>query len=208
MTTSSGNVITLPTPQTKGTMSLEEAIARRRSVRNFGSQSLSLSQISQILWVAQGITEPGYGLRTVPSAGATYPLELFVLIGRSGVDGMEAGLYHYEVLTHNLRQIKTEDLRAALAAAALGQRPISQAPVTLIIGAVYQRTGQHYGQRAERYVAMEAGHIGQNVHLEAVALGLATVMVGAFDDKRVASVLGLDKSIEPLYIMPLGWPMH
>ena len=208
MTTSSGNVIKLPTPQTKGVMSLEEAIARRRSVRNFRNQTLSLSQLSQILWGAQGITEPGYGLRTVPSAGATYPLELFVLIGRSGVDGMEAGLYHYEVLTHSLRQIKTEDQRAALAAAALGQRPISQAPVTLIIGAVYQRTGQHYGQRAERYVAMEAGHIGQNVHLEAVALGLATVMVGAFDDKRVASVLGLDKSIEPLYIMPLGWPMH
>jgi len=206
MTTSSGHVIKLPAPQTKGSMSVEETITRRRSVRNFRNQSMSLSQLSQILWVAQGITEPGQGLRAVPSAGATYPLELFVLIGRSGVDGLEAGLYHYEVPVHSLRQIKNEDLRAPLTAAALGQRPISQAPVTIIVGAVYERIARHYGQRAERYVAMEAGHIGQNVHLEAVALGLATVMVGAFDDNRVASVLGLEKSVEPLYIIPLGWP--
>ena len=206
MTTSSGHVIKLPAPQTKGNMSLEETIARRRSVRNFRNQSLSLSQLSQILWAAQGITEPGQGLRAVPSAGATYPLELYISIGKSGVDGLEAGLYHYEVPVHSLRQIKKEDLSAALTAAALGQRPISQAPVTLIVVAVYERIVRHYGQRAERYIAMEAGHIGQNVHLEAVALGLATVMIGAFDDNRVASVLELGKSVEPLYIMPLGWP--
>ena len=105
-----------------------------------------------------------------------------------------------------MRQIKNEDLRAALTAAALGQKCLSQTPVSIIVGAVYERIARHYGQRAERYVAMEAGHIGQNVHLEAVALGLATVMIGAFDDNRVASVLGLDKSVEPLYIIPLGWP--
>jgi len=206
MTTSSGHVIKLPAPQTKGKMSLEETIALRRSIRNFRNQSLSLSQLSQILWVAQGITEPGQGLRAVPSAGATYPLELFVLIGRPGVDGVEAGLYHYEVPVHSLRQIKNGDLRTALTAAALGQKCLSQTPVSIIVVAVYERIARHYGQRAERYVAMEAGHIGQNVHLEAVALGLATVMIGAFDDNRVASVLELGKSVEPLYIMPLGWP--
>lgn len=206
MSDTSGNII-LPPPQTKGSVSVEEAIARRRSVRSYRNQPLSLSQLSQIFWASQGITEPGYGLRAVPSAGATYPLELFVSIGKNGVDGVEAGLYNYEVSTHSLHQLKSEDLRPALASAALGQRPVSQAPVTLIIGAVYDRTAGRYGQRASRYIAMEAGHVGQNVHLEAVALGLATVMVGAFDDKRVANVLGLEKSIEPLYMMPLGWPV-
>jgi len=198
--------IKLPAPQTKGNTSVEETIARRRSVRSFRNQPLSLSQLSQMLWVAQGVTDDEIGFRAVPSAGAAYPLELFVSIGKSGVDGIEAGLYHYEVSTHSLRQLKNGDPRPALAAAALGQRCISQAPVTLIIGAVYDRTARRYGQRAARYIAMEAGHAGQNVHLEAVALGLATVMVGAFDDDEVAAVLEFDKTLEPLYMMPVGWP--
>src|SRR4030042_1189828 len=185
MTTSSGHVIKLPAPQTKGKMSLEEATAPRRSVRSFSNQSLSLAQLSQILWAAQGIPEPDWGLRAAPSAGATYPLDLYIVIGRSGVDGLEAGLYHYEVPTHSLRQIKNGDLRTALTAAALGQTCLSQTPVSIIVGAVYERTSDRYGQRAKRYVAMEAGHIGQNVHLEAVSQGLATVMIGAFDDNRV-----------------------
>jgi len=206
MTASPGHVINLPAPQIRSSMSVEETIASRRSVRNFRSQPLSLSQLSQLLWAAQGITEPSQALRAAPSAGATFPLELFVLIGRSGVEGLEAGLYHYEVSAHSLRQIKSEDLRAALTTAALGQRFVGQAPASIVVGAVYERTAWHYGQRAERYVAMEAGHVGQNVHLEAVALGLATVMVGAFDDDKVARVLGLEKSLKPLYIMPLGWP--
>jgi len=205
MTASPGHVVNLPAPQIRGSMSLEETIARRRSVRNFRSQPLSLSQLSQLLWAAQGITEPSQALRAVPSAGATYPLELFMLIGKASVEGLEAGLYHYDVSAHSLRQMKSEDLRAALTAAALGQRFISQAPATIIVAAVYERTGWNYGQRAERYVAMEAGHVGQNVHLEAVALGLATVMVGAFDDDRVSRVLGLEKEVTPLYIMPLGF---
>ncbi len=207
MTTSSDKIIKLPSPQTKGKMSVEEAIARRRSIRAFRNQSISLAQLSQILWSAQGITDPEWRrLRAVPSAGATYPLELFISVSKSGVEGLKAGVYHYEVSQHSLLLRKDEDVRAALAEAALGQRCISLAPTTIVVGAVYERIGRSYGKRAERYAAMEAGHLGQNIHLEAVSLGLATVMVGAFDDTKVAEVLGLESSVKPIYIMPLGYP--
>jgi len=188
-------------------MSVEEAIARRRSVRIFSNRLLSLVQLSQILWSAQGITDLEWRrLRAAPSAGATYPLEIYISIGALGVEGLDAGLYHYQVPTHHLLLYKSEDVRPALAVAALGQRCIHQAPVTIVVGAAYDRIGRHYGKRSERYMAMEAGHIGQNVHLEAVSQGLATVMIGAFDDAKVAGVLGLDKSIVPIYLMPIGYP--
>jgi SagB-type dehydrogenase family enzyme len=195
----------LPPPSERGEMSLEETIARRRSVREYKEEPLSLSQISQILWAAQGLTD-ARGLRAAPSAGATYPLEVFVLIGRDGVEGLDPGMYHYNVPDHSLKLHKGGDQRADLAMAALDQEFIAQVPVDIVICAVYERTSRYYGRRAERYVHMDAGHAGENIHLQAVALGLATVMVGAFDDERVSAVMDLAEEVKPLYIIPLGKP--
>lgn len=186
-------------------MSLEEAIARRRSVRRFRGEPLSLSQLSQALWAAQGITD-ARGLRAAPSAGATYPLEVFVFVGRGGVEGLAEGIYHYNVKNHSLHLHEGGDQRGELASAALNQEFIAQAPVDIVLCALYERTSRGYGRRAERYVPMEVGHVGQNVSLQAVALGLATVMVGAFEDERVSILMDLAEEVKPLYIIPLGKP--
>jgi len=186
-------------------MSLEETIARRRSVREYKGEPLSLSQLSQVLWAAQGLTD-ARGLRAAPSAGATYPLEVFVTIGMDGVESLEPGMYHYNVTKHSISLYKEGDHRGKLATAALDQGFISQAPVDIIICAIYERTSRYYRRRAERYVHMDAGHAGENIHLQAVALGLATVMVGAFEDDKVSTVMDLSAEVKPLYIIPLGKP--
>jgi SagB-type dehydrogenase family enzyme len=196
--------IRLPPPPHKGTLSLEEAIARRRSKRDFTSEPISLSQLSQILWAAQGITDTLREFRTAPSAGATYPLEVFVVCGRNGIEGVDDGIYHYNVAQHSLARHHKGDVRLELARAALGEQSIYQAPLNIVICAIYQRTTPRYGGRAERYVHMEVGHAGQNIYLQAVALGLVTVAVGAFHDEEVREVLRLDKQYKPLYIMPVG----
>jgi SagB-type dehydrogenase family enzyme len=197
--------VKLPPPRERGEMSLEEAIARRRSVRRYKRESLSLFQLSQVLWAAQGITGAGI-LRAAPSAGATYPLEVFVLIGRGGVEGLEEGMYHYNVANHSLEPHKGGDLREELSIAARNEEFIAQAPVDIVICALYERTSRRYGRRGERYVHMEAGHVGENIHLQAVALGLAVVMVGAFEDERVRKLMDLAEEVKPLYIIPLGKP--
>jgi SagB-type dehydrogenase family enzyme len=196
--------IHLPPPNLKGSMSLEEAIARRRSIRHFTNESISQSQLSQILWATQGVTDMRSGDRVVPSAGATYPLEILVVCGDNGTEGISAGTYHYNPENHSLTPYLKGDLRKELAKAALGQEYIYQAPLDIIIGAVYERTVMRYGARGERYVHIEAGHAGQNIYLQATALGLATVAIGAFHDEQVSEVLQLDKRIKPLYIMPVG----
>ena len=198
--------IHLPPPSQKGSLSLEEAIARRRSVRDFSSQSISQSQLSQILWSAQGISNTGRGYRTIPSAGATYPLELFVVCGLNGVEGLADGIYNYHLDSHSLVLHRSEDVRLPLAKAALDQEFIYQAPVDIVVCALYERTLRRYGARGERYVHVEVGHAGQNIYLQATALGLATVAIGAFDDEQVRQVLQLDKPFKPLYIMPVGRP--
>jgi len=197
--------IKLPPPTSKGTMSLEEAISKRRSVRRFDTQPLSLAQLSQILWSAQGLTSKDRR-RAVPSAGATYPLELFVVIGEETVENLKAGIYRYEVSGHSLVLHSEGDVRGQLAEAALGQEFIAYCPADIIVCAIFSRTGRSYGRRGDRYVHMEAGHVGQNISLQAITLGLATVMVGAFEDARVKTVLQLDEQIEPLYIIPAGKP--
>jgi len=199
-------IIKLPPPQLKGKMSLEEAIAKRRSIRKYCSESLTLSQLSQILWSAQGITGAGR-LRAAPSAGATYPLEIFAFVGKQAIEGLQAGIYHYDVDSHSLVLHQPGDLRRGLAGVALDQGFIANAPVDIIICALYSRTSYTYGRRGERYVHMEVGHVGENIHLQAVALGLATVEVGAFDDEEVRKVLGVEEQIKPLYIMPIGKPL-
>ena len=192
--------IVLPKPKLKGTMSIEEALSRRRSVRKYAKGPLTLEQVSQLLWACQGITNKE-GYRTSPSAGATFPIEMYIAIG--DVEGVEPGLYQYDIIDHALWLKKKGDIRKALDAACLNQRMIAEAPVTLAITAILARTEQRYGGRAARYVCMEAGHIGQSIYLQCEPLGLATCAIGAFDDKQVAKVLGLKKE-EPLYIFPVG----
>ncbi len=198
-------VIKLPPPLLKGKVSLEEAITKRRSVRKYRPESLALFQLSQILWSAQGVTGGGR-LRAAPSAGATYPLEVFAVIGKQAIEELETGIYHYEVDSHSLSLHKPGDFRIDLARAALDEGFIAVAPVDIVICALYTRTSYRYGRRGERYVHMEVGHVGQNIHLQAVALGLATVEVGAFDDEDVRKVLDVEEQIKPLYIMPIGKP--
>jgi SagB-type dehydrogenase family enzyme len=198
--------IHLPSPSQKGSVSVEEAIARRRSVRDFTPESISQSQLSQILWATQGISETGEKLRTVPSAGATYPLEIFVVCGRDGVAGIDGGIYHYNIDSHSLTRHFRGDVRQELAGAALDQEFIYEAPVDIVICALYERTTRRYGNRGERYVHIEVGHAGQNIYLQATALGLATVAIGAFYDEQVREVLRLEKQYKPLYIMPVGKP--
>jgi len=198
--------IYLPPPSLKGDMSLEEAIVRRRSVRRFTSESISPSQLSQILWAAQGITDTSLRYRAVPSAGATYPLEIFIACGQKAIEEIDDGIYHYNIDNHSLTRHYQGDIRLELAKAALDQEFIYEAPVDIIICAVYRRTLMRYGDRGERYVHIEVGHAGQNIYLQATALGLATVAIGAFYDEQVRNVLRLDKQYKPIYIMPVGRP--
>ena len=187
-------------------MSLEEAIARRRSVRDFSRQPITQSQLSQVLWAAQGMTNTPWRFRTVPSAGATYPLEVFIACGRNTIEGIDEGIYHYQANNHTLVSHQTGDVRLELARAALDQELIYQAPVDIVFCALYDRTSRRYGGRAERYVHIEVGHAGQNIYLQATALGLATVAIGAFHDEEVREVLKLERQYRPLYIMPVGKP--
>ena len=198
--------IKLPFPNPQGKISVEEAISKRRSVRRFRAQPLSLAQLSQLLWSAQGITGTG-GQRAAPSAGAAYPLEIFVAIGEHGIESLAAGIYHYQVDSHSLSLHLSGDLRQKLADTALGQSFIANCPVDIVVCALHPRTAYRYGRRGERYVHMEVGHVGQNVSLQAVALGLATIMVGAFEDEEVRKVLKIEEQIKPLYIIPVGKPV-
>jgi SagB-type dehydrogenase family enzyme len=195
------NTILLEEPKTKGSISLEEAILKRRSHRSYKKEALGFFEISQILWAAQGITSPE-GLRSVPSAGALYPLEIFLVVGK--VEKLDTGVYKYNPENHSLSKIKDGDLRSELSIAALGQSWVKEAPAVLVIGAVFERTTKKYGERGIRYVYMEAGHSSQNVYLQATALNLGTVTVGAFDDEKVKEILGLPENVLPLYLMPIG----
>ncbi len=190
--------LALPSPARSGRMSLEEALARRRSVREFSNKPLSNQQLSQLLWAAQGITHPE-GLRTAPSAGALYPLELYILSA--------AGFYRYDPQRHELQRRSERDLRPALYRAALEQESVRDAPAVFVITAVYARTARKYGSvRSPRYVHMEAGHAAQNLLLQAVALGLGAVPIGAFNDAGVQQLLGLAAEEQPLYLIPTGHP--
>jgi len=190
--------IALPAPKTEGEMSLEETLAKRRSTRQYQKQDLTLEQLGQLAWAAQGITDDERGFRTAPSAGATYPLELRLLT--------KDGVFRYLPAGHKLQQLSDQDLRPRLAAAALQQQWVRSAPLDIVITAVYARTERRYRDRAERYVILEAGHAAQNIHLQAVALGLGSVPVGAYTDEAVSKVLDLSPDEIPLYIIPVGHP--
>ena len=198
--------ITLPEPQVRGETSVEQAILERRSVRRFTSDELTLNQVSQILWAAGGVTVDGVTgpTRAYPSAGGIYPLEIYLVAG--AVKALEPGVYKYDWRKHSITLIKKGDVRAALSRASLGQRMIQEAPITIVVTAFSGKVKRRYGERGvTRYVSMDAGHLGQNVHLQAQSMGLGTVMVGAFTDDSVAEVLGV-KDDTPIYIMPVGKP--
>jgi SagB-type dehydrogenase family enzyme len=195
-----GADITLPPPRHHSEVCLEETLLRLKSLRRYSSRPLTLPQLSQLLWAAQGIKNDA-GKRTCPSAGATYPLEVYSVVG--DVTDVPAGIYHYQTQNHSLKLVASGDWRQALAGAA-SQQFIALAPASLVIAAVPERTMRRYGQRGVCYIDMEAGHAAQNIGLQAVALGLGTVVAGAFDDDRLASLLKLDKATILLYIIPVG----
>lgn len=194
---SSGATIDLPAPQLKGSRSLEEVLAARHSVREFTDKALTEAELSQLLWAAQGITH-GDGNRTAPSAAALYPLEVYVATA--------SGLYKYVPAEHELIQEQERDVRPALRGAALGQAAITKAPAVFVISAVCSRLERRFGDRAERFAQLEAGHAAQNLVLEATALDLGGVTAGAFDDERVRSALQLPEDESPLYLIPVGHP--
>lgn len=199
----SQTTITLPPHRTDGQLSLEQTLLRRRSVRRFKDDSLPLGDISQILWAAQGVTD-ARGLRTAPSAGALYPLDIYMIAGR--VAGLSAGIYQYHMRQGIVDMITAGDLRAELCRAALRQNAVAAAAVTIAVCATAERMTVKYGERGIRYVQMEAGHAAQNICLQAVALDLAAVVIGAFYDRQVHRLLQLAPNQTPLYLIPVGKP--
>lgn len=198
------NIINLPQPELKGKMSLEEVIFKRRSRREYTKESLTLEQVSQILWSGQGITDEKTGFRSSPSAGALYPLDIYLVVGEKGVKDLEAGVYHFTSKEHKVEKLKSGDLREALMKASAGQSFIAQAPVVLVITGEYERTTVKYGERGKQYVHQEAGHTAQNIYLQIEGLGLGTVTIGAFDEEEIIKILGLPQTYRPLYVMPVG----
>ncbi len=191
----------LPEPEYDSQISIEKALLKRRSIRNYRNEPLTLKDVSQILWAAQGITHQKR-FRTAPSAGALYPLEVYLVAGN--VNGIPKGVYKYKPSGHRLVRVSKGDKREALSVAALNQMCIKEAPIDIVFSAVYKRTTKKYGKRGIRYVYMEVGHAAQNVYLEAVSLNLGTVTIGAFYDDIVKKVLNMPREEHPLYIMPVG----
>ena len=195
----------LPQPEVIGHVPLEKTIKSRRTIRSFVSRGIALKDFSQLLWAAQGIIEQGGFRRSVPSGGALYPIDVYAVVGENGVEAIESGVYHYEPRTHEITLVKGGDLRRELGKAALGQMWMAAAPVTLIVTAEYKRSSSKYGERGVRYSMIEAGHVGQNIFLQAEALGLGAGIVGAFNDREVIWVAKLSQDHEPLLIMPVGF---
>ncbi len=200
-TTTEHDTVKLPEPEKESATSIEEALLGRRSIRAYRDDPLTLAEVSQLLWAAQGITAH-WGGRTAPSAGATYPLEVYLVAGN--VNELPGGIYKYNPVKHELVKLVEGDKRAELCDAALGQRCVEEGAIAIVFSAVYERTTGRYGDRGVRYVHMEVGHAAQNVYLQAVSLNLGTVVVGAFYDDEVKRVINMPEEERPLYIMPVG----
>jgi len=200
-------VVKLPAPELKGNMSVEEAIQNRRSVREYNNKSLDLKDISQLMWAAQGITDKQNNFRSAPSAGRTYPLEIYLVVGKNGVGGIEEGIYRYNNTNHELEKLLSGDKRSELSKAANGQGEVTDAPVDIVITGNYQRTISKYGNNnlSIRFVHLEAGHVGENIFLEATARGLVTVSIGSFNDNTVKTLLNLPANETTFYIFPVGY---
>ena len=199
--------IALPSPSYKGSVSVEEALKARRTHRSFQSRPLTLKQFSQILWGAYGVTDRKYGsfLKTAPSAGALYPLDIYCVVGEGGVETLTPGIYHFRPENHAIELVKQGDLRAEVARQALQQMWMAKAPLMLVITGEYNRSSIKYGLRGATYTHIEAGHVGQNVFLQAEAIGLRAGIVGAFNNQQIIRAMGLSTSHDPLLIMPVGY---
>lgn len=198
--------VPLPKPAEEGRIPVERAIKERRTIRHFQDKALTLSHLGQLLWAGQGVTEKG-GLhrRAAPSGGALYPLELYAIVGKNGVQGLQAGIYRYLPEKHSLSGVSSGDERQSVARVAWGQMWMADAPAILAVAAQYQRITQKYGDRGVRYALIEVGHVGQNISLQAEALGLGAGVVGAFEDKKLAALLGCPPGEDPLYLLPIGY---
>lgn len=205
--TSMAAEIALPSPSYKGTVSVEEALKARRTHRSFQSRPLTLKQFSQILWGAYGVSAQKYGsfLKTAPSAGALYPLDIYGVVGQGSVETLAPGIYHFRPENHAVELIKQGDLRAEVARHALQQMWMAKAPLMLVITGEYNRSSIKYGLRGATYTHIEAGHVGQNIFLQAEAIGLKAGIVGAFNNRGVVATMGLPPSHDPLLIMPVGY---
>lgn len=192
--------VALPAPVRAGGMPLAEALAKRRSVRRYGPRALTLPELSQLLWAAQGASAAGR--RTAPSAGALYPLE--VLLVAAHVDGLGGGVHRYLPAVHALQRSSGTATLSTLQGAALGQAAVGEAAAVFVIAAVEARSAGKYGTRAARYVALEAGAAAQNLALQAVALGLGSVVIGGFDEQPLADTLQLRSGERPIVMMPIG----
>jgi SagB-type dehydrogenase family enzyme len=199
-----GALINLPAPVCTGTITVEQALKGRRTIRRLAHRPLTQSQLSQLLWAAYGVTDPR-GLRSAPSAGALYPLDIYAVVGDRQVSGLAGGVYHYLPEKHALEPGKPGELRAAVAQASLHQAWMADAPVMLLITGEYRRCQVKYGDRGVRYTHMESGHVGQNIFLQAEALGLGAGIVGAFENAALARALDLPPAHDPLLIMPVGY---
>ncbi|MFW6385014.1 MAG: SagB/ThcOx family dehydrogenase [Halodesulfurarchaeum sp.] len=199
----------LPPPKTApGTKGVAEAIADRRSRREYADDPISAAELGQLLWAAQGHTKRNIGgsnFRAAPSAGATFPLEVFVVIGQPGVSGIESGIYRYRPGDHELDRRAAGDFQAELQDSAVDQAWVGEAALDIVVTAIDERTTERYGERGRRrYVPMEAGHVGQNIYLQAESLGLSTVAIGAFSDGDLRELLGVSEDYRPLYVFPVG----
>ena len=197
----SDELVVLPEPSYESNFSIEESLLKRRSIRKYSNDPLKLDDISQILWAAQGITHENR-LRTAPSAGGLYPLELYVVVGN--VEGLEAGIYHYSPIENNLLKTVDGDKRSNISEAALGQEWVEKAAINIVITAIYERTTTKYSDRGIRYVHIEVGHAAQNICLQATALNIGAVTVGAFHDDEIVTILNLNQDERPVYIIPIG----
>jgi protease I len=184
-------IVQLAEPRLTGPVSFEQALAKRRSVRQFTNQSLKFAQIGQLAWAGQGITEPQKGLRTAPSAGAIYPIELYF--------ATPEGLFVYRPDQHSLEETLNQDVRGRLGA-------VANAPCDIIVAGSVRKLAAKFRKEAKKYMLLEAGHIAQNIQLQAVCLGLGSVTVGGFDIRSVSKVCKLPKNLEPLYIICVGYP--
>ena len=196
--------VRLSKPVYDGKVSVERAIKERRTIRDFQPKPLTLNQLSQLVWSAQGITDERSGFRAAPSGGALYPLDLYAVVGEGGVEGLESGVYHYLPASHSLQPVRKGDRRKEVGSASLWQMWVAGAPVIFVITSEYERITRKYGKRGTRYAQIEAGHVGQNIFLQSGALGLGAGIVGAFRDDAVAKAIGAPEAHEPLLIMPVG----
>jgi len=190
--------ITLPAPDLEGKVTVEQALKQRRSVRSYADEPLTLQQVSQLLWAAQGITEPTRGLRTAPSAMASYPLRVYLVAGN--VKDLPAGVYQYMPQGHKLELVETGDQRANVG----GQPQVRNAPALIVYVIDYTVLGKKSGDRAKKFAYLEVGHSAQNVLLQEVALGLVGVPIGGADEAKVRTIFKLTADQEPAYVITVG----